>query len=102
MTDSARIFGLSSLRNSRSSRRGGTSGAKVIAALGVSAIALAGCSQADDAADAAHNAADSASEVAESATESASAGQGEKLTFEKQQVADLDVQANPVPAAAAK
>ena len=102
MTDSARIFGLSSLRNSRSSRRGGTSGAKIIAALGVSAIALAGCSQADDAADAAHNAADSASEVAESATESASAGQGEKLTFEKQQVADLDVQANPVPAAAAK
>lgn len=102
MTDSARIFGLSSLRNSRSSRRGGTSGAKIIAALGVSAIALAGCSQADDAADAAHNAADSASEVAESATESASAGQGEKLTFEKQQVADLDVQASPVPAAAAK
>lgn len=102
MTDSARIFGLSSLRNSRSSRRGGTSGAKIIAALGVSALALAGCSQADDAADAAHNAADSASEVAESATESASAGQGEKLTFEKQQVADLDVQANPVPAAAAK
>ncbi|MDK8534828.1 glycerophosphodiester phosphodiesterase family protein [Corynebacterium propinquum] len=102
MTDSARAFGLSSLRNSRSSRRGGTSGAKVIAALGVSAIALAGCSQADDAADAAHNAADSASEAAESSTESTSAGQEEKLTFDKQQVAELDVQANPVPAAAAK
>ncbi|MDK8722786.1 glycerophosphodiester phosphodiesterase family protein [Corynebacterium propinquum] len=102
MTDSARAFGLSSLRNSRSSRRGGTSGAKVIAALGVSAIALAGCSQADDAADAAHNAADSASEAVESATEAATTGKEEKLTFEKQQVADLDVQANPVPAAAAK
>lgn len=102
MTDSARIFGLSSLRNSRSSRRGGTSGAKIIAALGVSALALAGCSQADDAADAAHNAADSASEVAESSTEAATTGNEEKLTFEKQQVADLDVQANPVPAAAAK
>lgn len=102
MTDSARAFGLSSLRNSRSSRRGGTSGAKVIAALGVSAIALAGCSQADDAADAAHNAADSASEAAESSTESTSAGQEEKLTFDKQQVAELDVQANPVPAAAVK
>ncbi|MDK4325818.1 glycerophosphodiester phosphodiesterase family protein [Corynebacterium propinquum] len=102
MTDSARAFGLSSLRNSRSSRRGGTSGAKVIAALGVSAIALAGCSQADDAADAAHNAADNASEAAESVTESTSAGQEEKLTFDKQQVAELDVQANPVPAAAAK
>ena len=102
MTDSARAFGLSSSRNSRSSRRGGTSGAKVIAALGVSAIALAGCSQADDAADAAHNAADNASEAAESVTESTSAGQEEKLTFDKQQVAELDVQANPVPAAAAK
>lgn len=102
MIDSARAFGLSSLRNSRSSRRGGTSGAKVIAALGVSAIALAGCSQADDAADAAHNAADNASEAAESVTESTSAGQEEKLTFDKQQVAELDVQANPVPAAAAK
>ena len=62
---------------------------------GVSAIALAGCSQADDAAD-------SASEAAESSTESTSAGQEEKLTFDKQQVAELDVQANPVPAAAAK
>lgn len=102
MTDSARIFGLSSLRNSRSSRRGGTSGAKVIAALGVSALALAGCSQADDAADAARNAADSANEVVESSTEAATTGNEEKLTFEKQQVADLDVQANPVPAAAAK
>lgn len=99
MTDNLRIFGSRSPRNSRTSRRRGV---QVIAALGVSAIALAGCSQADDAADAAHNAADSASEAVESATEAATTGKEEKLTFEKQQVADLDVQANPVPAAAAK
>ncbi|MDK4240787.1 glycerophosphodiester phosphodiesterase family protein [Corynebacterium pseudodiphtheriticum] len=99
MTDNARILGPRSPRNSRTSRRRGV---QVIAALGVSAIALAGCSQADDAADAANNAADSASEVVESVTEAATTGKEEKLTFEKQQVADLDVQANPVPAAAAK
>ncbi|MDK8737231.1 glycerophosphodiester phosphodiesterase family protein [Corynebacterium pseudodiphtheriticum] len=99
MTDNASIFGSRSPRNSRTSRRRGV---QVIAALGVSAITLVGCSQADDAADAAHNAADSASEVVESATETATTGKEEKLTFEKQQVADLDVQANPVPAAAAK
>ena len=99
MTDSASIFGSRSPRNSGSSRRRGV---QVIAALGASAIALAGCSQADDAADAANNAADSASEIVESATEAATTGKEEKLTFEKQQVADLDVQANPVPAAAAK
>lgn len=99
MTDSASIFGSRSPHNSRTSRRRGV---QVIAALGVSAITLAGCSQADDAADAAHNAADSASEVVESATETATTGKEEKLTFEKQQVADLDVPANPVPAAAAK
>lgn len=99
MTDSASIFGSRSPRNSRTSRRRGV---QVIAALGVSAITLVGCSQADDAADAAHNAADSASEVVESATETATTGKEEKLTFEKQQFADLDVQANPVPAAAAK
>lgn len=99
MTDSACIFSPRSPHNSPSSRRRGV---QVIAALGASAIALAGCSQADDAADSAHNAADGASEAVESATESASAKQEEKLTFEKQQVADLDVQANPVPAAAAK
>ena len=99
MTDNLRIFGSRSPRNSRTSRRRGV---QVIAALGVSAIALAGCSQADDAADAANNAADSASEAVESATEAATTGKEEKLTFEKQQVADLDVQANPVPAAAAK
>ena len=102
MIDSARIFGPRRSRNSHASRWRGASGVKVIAALGASALALAGCSQADDAADAAHNAADSASEAAESATESTSAGQEEKLTFDKQQVAELDVQANPVPAAAAK
>ena len=99
MTDSARIFGPRSPHNPRMSRRRGV---QVIAALGASAIALAGCSQADDAADAANNAADSASEIVESATEAATTGKEEKLTFEKQQVADLDVQANPVPAAAAK
>lgn len=102
MIDSARIFGPRRSRNSRSSRRRGASGVKVVAALGASALALAACSQADDAADAARNAADNASEAAESVTESTSAGQEEKLTFDKQQVAELDVQANPVPAAAAK
>ncbi|MCT1819142.1 glycerophosphodiester phosphodiesterase family protein [Corynebacterium propinquum] len=102
MIDSARIFGPRRSRNSRSSRWRGASGVKVVAALGASAIALAACSQADDAADAARNAADNASEAAESVTESTSAGQEEKLTFDKQQVAELDVQANPVPAAAAK
>lgn len=99
MTDSARIFGPRSPHNPRMSQRRGV---QVIAALGASAIALAGCSQADDAADAANNAADSASEAVESATEAATTGKEEKLTFEKQQVADLDVQANPVLAAAAK
>ena len=89
MIDSARIFGPRRSRNSHASRWRGASGVKVIAALGASALALAGCSQADDAADAAHNAADSASEAAESATESTSAGQEEKLTFDKQQVADF-------------
>ncbi|MFW8567762.1 glycerophosphodiester phosphodiesterase family protein [Corynebacterium propinquum] len=102
MIDSARIFGPRRSRNSRASRWRGASGVKVAAALGASALALAACAQADDAADAAHNAADSASEAAESSTESTSAGQEEKLTFDKQQVAELDVQANPVPAAAAK
>lgn len=102
MIDSARIFGPRRSRNSRASRWRAASGVKVIAALGASALALAGCSQADDAADAARNAADNASKAAESATESTSAGQEEKLTFDKQQVAELDVQANPVPAAAAK
>lgn len=45
MTDNARIFGPRSPHNSRTSRRRGV---QVIAALGVSAIALAGCSQADE------------------------------------------------------
>lgn len=45
MTDSASIFGSRSPRNSRTSRRRGV---QVIAALGVSAITLVGCSQADE------------------------------------------------------
>ena len=79
----------------RSPRRG----LQIIATLGLGAVVLAGCTQPDGGESAAGG---TSSAVESSTAESSAAEQTEQLTFEKQQVAELDVEANPVPAAAAK
>ena len=64
--------------------------ASFIAAVGVGALALSGCAQPAD------------NDTSAKTTASKAVEQDEPLVFDTQQVVDLDVQANPVPQAAAK